>query len=310
MKITNKSMLPQPLVHAVSHDRYDPGHGDISATTLIAPAQIRQLEAQHKTEIEEDAIDRIWSLIGSAVHYILENAVIDMKEKGAWDDERHISEHRYYAKVGGKIVSAQIDLREDDTLYDFKVTSAWTVKHAIHDKDGKFEWDAQLNIQRYLMWRDAGIEIKNLYIMAIVRDWNFGDSLRDQNYPPRGCLIEIPVWSYEKTEQYIQSRLNAHFSKVVPLCTPDECWERPSRWALMKDGRKTAVRLKDTKAEILDYALSQKAATVTGPGKIEDVAQLNNGYSIVQRIGQRIRCERYCDVAPFCTQYQEWKKNV
>lgn len=308
-KVTNKSFLPQPLVHAVSHDRYDPGDGDISATSLIGPAQQRKLEQEHKDEIETDALDLIWSLIGSAVHYILENAVIDMQKTGVWDESRHLAEQRFYAEVGGKKVSAQIDLKEDDALYDFKVTSAWTVKHAIHDKEGKPEWDAQLNIQRYLMQKN-GYEINKLFIMAIVRDWNFGDSMRDSKYPPRGCLIEIPVWSMEKTEGYIQERLNAHFAPITPLCTPDECWEKPTTYALMKEGRKTAVRVMPTKADILDFAVSNGHAEVTGPGKIEDVAELKTGITIDTRQGARLRCERYCDVSRFCDQYEKWKKDT
>ena len=305
MKITNKHFLPAPLVHAVSHDRYDGGDGDISVTTLIAPAQIRRLKGKHEGDIEEDAINRIWSMIGSAVHYILENAVIHMKETGEWDDEHYIAEKRYYAEVGGKRVSAQIDLKEHNRLIDFKVTSAWTVKDAY--TKGKDEWDAQLNIQRYLMWRNGIEDINELFIMAITRDWNYSNALRDRDYPDRGCMIEIPVWSYEKTEAYIQERLNAHYAEHIPLCTPTECWERPSVYAVMKEGRKTALRLLDSNAEALDWALTNNHATVTGPGDPEEVIEMNKGFYIEHRKGERIRCDRYCDVAPFCDQYKEWK---
>lgn len=305
MKITNKSFLPQPLVNAVSHDRYEGGDGDISVTTLISPAQQRRLAEKHKDEIEEDAINRIWSMIGSAVHYILENAVITMKENGEWDDDKYISERRFYAEVGGKRVSAQIDLKEDRRLIDFKVTSAWTIKDAI--VKGKDEWDAQLNIQRYLMHRN-GIEVDEIFIMAICRDWNWSNAIRDRDYPPRGAMIEIPVWSHEKTEAYIQERLNAHYAEHIPLCTPTEVWERPSVYAVMKEGRKTALRLLNSNAEALDWAVTNNHATVTGPGNPEDVIELNKGFSIDHRKGERIRCERYCEVAPFCDQYQEWKE--
>ena len=135
LTITNKYHLPGAILHAVSHDRYDPGDGDVSCTTLIAPAQIYQLNQLHKgDEVFEDASDRIWSMIGSAVHYILENAITDMKAKGITDI---ISERRFYHTVGGKKVSAQIDLYEDKELSDFKVTSVWAIKDAL--KKGKDE---------------------------------------------------------------------------------------------------------------------------------------------------------------------------
>jgi hypothetical protein len=66
MKITNNHFLPGPLVHAVSHDRYDGGDGDISVTTLIAPPQIRKLKERHGDDIEVDAESLIWSMMGSA----------------------------------------------------------------------------------------------------------------------------------------------------------------------------------------------------------------------------------------------------
>ena len=309
MKITNHHFLPEPLVHALSHDRYDPGDGDISATTLIGPAKIRKLTAEHKDEIETDAVDRIWSMLGSAVHYIIENAVIDMKEQGVWSDDTHIAEQRFYAEVpspdGPKRLSAQIDLKEHNRLIDFKVTSVWSVKDAIY-KGGKSEWEAQLNIQRYLMERN-GIEVKQLYIMAIARDWNKMGSLNDKDYPPRGCMIEIPMWSNQKTEEYIQERMNAHFSGYIPNCTPEEMWEQRPKYALMKEGRKTALRLGDNEQFLMDYAKS-KGLTEEQQNLLEDrvEVQLAKGHFIEERPGKRNRCEGYCDVAPFCDQYAEW----
>jgi hypothetical protein len=308
MIITNHHHLPQPLVHAVTHDRYEAGDGDISCTTLIAPAQIRILKEKNADAITQDAIDRIWSMIGSAVHYILENAVIDMKAKGEWDDATHIAEQRFYAEIGGKKLSAQIDLKEHNNLIDFKVTSVWSVKDAIYGK-GKFEWDAQLNIQRWLMYKNGITDINNLYIMAICRDWNHGGSLRDKDYPPRGAMIEIPVWSYEKTEEYIMERLNAHYGAHTPLCTPTECWEKPSVYALMKEGRKSAIRLLDTPMDAMDYAITHNLGSVIKPGipELGVTIELNTGITIEHRKGDRMRCDRYCEAAPFCDQYKDWK---
>ncbi len=315
MKITNHQFLPEPLVHALSHDRYDPGDGDISVTTLIAPAQIRRLCAEHKDELVEDAVDRIWSMLGSAVHYIIENATIDMQKQGVWDDSTHIAERRFYAEVpspeGPKKLSAQIDLKEHDRLIDFKVTSVYAIKKAIYE-GGKDEWDAQLNIQRYLMHRN-GIEVKELFIMAIARDWNKSGMLNDSDYPPRGCMIEIPMWSIQKTENYIQERMNAHFSKHTPMCTPDEMWEMPPTYALRKSGRKSALRLGASEQWLMHYAhdkglteYEKVDATIDDPFAIEANMVLKAGHYIEERPGKRNRCEGYCAAAPFCDQYKEW----
>ena len=88
MKITNKKGLPELLVRAVKNDPYSPGERtDISATTLIRPPQQVALSRFHASDLVEDAADRVWALLGSATHNILERAA------GPED----ISEERYYA---------------------------------------------------------------------------------------------------------------------------------------------------------------------------------------------------------------------
>lgn len=306
--ITNNEMLPDALVHAVTHDRYTKGESDYSVTELIAPAQQGQLRKQHKDEITEDASMRIWSMLGSAVHYVLENASINMKETGEWHDN-YISEERFYHTMThnfgdgkGPVISGQIDLYQDGVLDDFKLTSVWAIKDAIFK--GKPEWDAQLNMQRFLMQKN-GHKVDKLNICAIARDWNKSGSLRDRDYPPRACRIEVPVWSMQKTEDYIWGRLNAHMSKIPLPCTPEECWEKLPKHALMKKGRQSALRLLDSKKDILDYALTKKIASLSD-GKIE----LPSDHYIEERGGARTRCEFYCDVADFCEQYQTWRLDV
>lgn len=310
-KITNKELLPRLLVHAVTHDRYEPGHGDISVTSLIAPAQQRVLRLKHAAELEEDASMRVWSLLGSAVHYVIENAEIAMRTAGEWNDN-NICEERFYWPMPsiddgpGKTLSAQIDLFEDGELNDFKLTSVWTIKDAI--QNGKDEWDAQLNIQRYLLEKN-GIEVEKLWIIAIARDWNKSGLMRDpQGYPPRVAKIEIPMWSMQKTEDYIMSRMVAHFGKNTPQCTPKECWEKPTQFALMKKGRKSAVRVLDSYSEAMGYAddkgFVEWQATLPD-GQPEPI--LTGDHYIEERIGDRNRCKDYCDVADFCQQYKDWR---
>lgn len=301
-KLTNKQFLPEALVRAVAHDRYDGGTSDISITGLISPAQARKLREQHKDDIVEDAEERIWSMMGSAVHYVVENAVITMKKEGDWDDDNCISEQRYYHDFGGYNISGQIDLYERNVLYDYKLTSVYAIKAAI--QEGKEEWDAQLNMQRWLMHHN-GIEVREQFIVGIARDWNKHGALRDRDYPPRACLIEIPKWSLDKIESYVQSRLNAHFSEYTQLCTPEECWETPTKYALMKAGRVSAVRVMNTEDFIMGYAVENDMTEVQDNKNV-----LKKGYSIEVRPGERKRCQDYCDAAPFCDQYAQWKKDV
>lgn len=310
MKITNEHNMPKAVVHAVTTDRYEAGEGDVSCTTLIAPAQAFQLSQKHKDDLKEDAVNRIWSMMGSAVHYVLENAVMDLKAKGEYG-ENHISEQRFYWTVAGKKVSAQIDLYEDGELNDFKLTSVWAIKDAV--LNGKDDWTAQLNIQRYLMVKN-GHEVTSLSIIAIARDWNTGFSLKDPQYPPRAVRINIPMWDMEKTEAYIMSRINALYSPVPVLCTPEECWESPTKYALMKKGRQSALRVMESEDQAIGFAVENDWAKMEPDGGQDAIGNptfkpvLLSNYYIDVRPGERKRCQGYCDAAPFCQQWLDWKQ--
>jgi len=301
MKLTNKYNLPKAMLNALSHDRYDGGHGDVSCTTLIAPAQQFQLKQVHGDEVVEDASERIWSLIGTAVHYVIQNAVIDMKKKGEWDD-RNITEKRFYHDVNDKKVSAQIDLFEAGELMDFKITSIWAIKDAL--KNGKSDWTAQLNIQRYLMVNN-GIVVDHLYVVAIARDWNKSGNMRDPDYPPRVVKLPIEMWKMQATEDYISSRINALYSEHLVPCTPDECWETTTKYALMKKGRKSAVRLLDDEKLVMPYA-AEKGCAVQDDD--DGHWELKSDHYVEIRIGERKRCQDYCEVSPFCDQWKDWQE--
>jgi len=70
---TNVHRLPQSIVAAVTNDPYV-GGGDISTTKLIDSPRIRQLTAINRDRITIDVSERVWSLLGQAVHTILERA--------------------------------------------------------------------------------------------------------------------------------------------------------------------------------------------------------------------------------------------
>lgn len=278
--ITNHANLPDAIVQAVVNDPYPYGKtGDISVTRLIGPPQIRMLERQHRDDIEEDAADRIWALIGQIAHGILERA-----------ETVAITEERLFAEVDGWQVSGQFDrlaLLPDGTLQDYKVTSTWAVI------DGpKTEWLQQLNTLRYLATRN-GYKVEKLQIVAILRDWSKGKARQGGNYPPvQVRVIDVPVWPMARTEDYVRERVRLHqlaetcaeTGRALPECTSEERWERPTKYAVRKPGRKSAVRLYDDQAAAWRHA-----------------SEVPNGY-VETRAGASIRCADYCPVAEFCAQ--------
>ena len=160
----------------------------------------------------------------------------------------------------------------------------------------KPEWERQLNLYAALVRRTKGVQIDHLNICAILRDWKRAEADRTRDYPEAPIvLVDIPVWSVEEQEAYLLDRVKIHqdahradeWGEELPHCTSEERWERGEVWAVMKKGRKTAVRVLDNESEAIKMA--------------EDGVDL----SVVHRPGRLVRCEgNYCGVAKWCSQYQ------
>jgi hypothetical protein len=280
MRLTNVLNLPQPLETAIVgfEKGYQSGRGDtkISVTQLINPPLYKRLNDLHWDEIEEDVSERIWLLLGSAIHGILEkSAGLDV-----------LAEERLFTEVRGWKVSGQADLYEPNgTLSDYKVTSIWSVKD-----DPKKEWEQQLNVLAYL-YELAGFEVKKLQIVAILRDWSKGKSFQ-VDIPAPVKVIPIKKWTREELLKFLGERVALHQLAAqtdverIPHCTPDERWSKPSTYAVMKHGRKSAVKVYDDLGEA-NAAASTDAVNLY----VED------------RPGQDVRCEQYCPVNKWCPYY-------
>jgi len=298
MEFTNASNLPKAIERAVSNDPYDSSGSDISTTRLIAPPRIRVLEKRNYDLLEEDVADRIFSLLGQSVHHIIERA----------KTRKELSEKRLFYKdekiTNGWTLSGAFDLlNREGHLTDFKVTSAWQVVHAL--KDGKPDWENQLNVLDFLCRKNPNelinyktkIKVKRLSVMAILRDWSLFQTMKSDNYPKKQvAMIPIRRWTEEEQDNYVRERIKIHQNaeKVskLPLCTATERWRKEDQFAVMKSGRKSALRLLDTRQLALDYLKSQNM--------VEGV-----GCSIVERKGEDVRCQHYCKVNEFCDYFMK-----
>ena len=117
MKYTNEMNLPASMVSAIINDTYSMGKADISVTTLIQPPKIRVLTSRHREEIVEDVADRVWALLGTNTHAIIERI----------NHPDSIQEERLAIEVDGWKISGMADLYEDNTITDYKTTSVWQV---------------------------------------------------------------------------------------------------------------------------------------------------------------------------------------
>jgi hypothetical protein len=74
----------------------------------------------------------------------------------------------------------------------------------------------------------------------------------------------------------------------IPPCTPEERWEKPPKFAVMKNGMKRAVRLFD-RQEDADLLTETKG----------------ENHFVEYRQGESIRCRSFCLCRKFCNFYRE-----
>ena len=286
MRLTNKFELPEVFVNLMTRSTYTKGKAHLSVTELLNSPQIVQLKRKHWDELEEDVADKIFALFGTAMHSILEHGKTDGT----------IVEQRLHANIDGWDISGAIDLQEIQeegiSIKDYKTTGAWAVMNE------KADWEQQLNLYAFLVEVVKGILVKDLAIVAIIRDWTRREALTKEGYPEAPIkVIPIRLWSFEDREQFVRDRItlhsNAHLSteigeEYIP-CTPAEMWETETVYAIKKTGN---VRAKSLHLTLEDAE--------------QKLAELGKGFELEVRKGERRRCKDYCPVNQFCQQYKSY----
>ena len=281
MKITNKHNVPAPLVTLASKEYYSKGESSYSVTELMSPPKIKRLREQYNESIESDVADMLWSMLGSALHVVMERG----------ETPGFLSEERIFAEVNGVTVSGAIDIQQETDkgviIIDYKFTSAWAVMQ------DKVEWEQQLNVYKWLVETVKKKKVIGLQICALVRDFSRHET--KQGYPHAPIhMVDIPMWDAVKAENYIKERLEMHreakmaqdFGEELQDCTPEERWMTETKYAVKRDGRKTAIRVLDDKEEARILADAEKGYVEVRPGEPK-------------------RCTgNFCGVAQWCKQYQ------
>ena len=278
--ITNRNGIPDPIFRSIKKGWYSGSNVNhfSSVTGLLKPPKIFVLEKRHSEEIVEEASDLIWSLMGSAMHAVL--------EKSEW--ENSINEERLFATIDGKLISGAVDLYENRTISDYKFTSIWTYIFKSRIK----EWTEQLNIYAYL-FRKAGFPVDRLKVITIFRDWSKTKFKRERNYPRQIETINLKVWSNEQVEEFIRKRIKLFEMALnlpdddIPVCLPEERWQT-IRWAVQKVNAKRATKLFDDRPQAEEYIRQTKRSDL-----IVEIRQ-----------SEPIRCMEYCRCNEFCNYYQ------
>lgn len=283
MIIKNELNLPQAFINALDLEKHNK-KGCYSATTLLKGACETILTDRHFDEIEIDVADCVWQIWGTAVHSIFEKSGIE-----------GLKEESFEVPVSDSTVTGRVDLfdEKNNILYDWKTAS--TYKVSFNDFE---DWRKQGLIYAWLM-KQNGLIVKKCRFIALLKDHSKSKARKDGDYPKK------PVWNYEFdiTEEALAEIEKFIVSKVQELeteskladweikpCSAEERWASEDKWAVMKAGRKTALKVCGSEAEAK-----------------EKLAELG-GTEIEFRQGESRKCEDYCNCKDFCPFYKEMNK--
>ena len=284
MKVANKLNLPAAFVNAVSTTRHNAA-GCFSATTLNKGAKEIILSDRHFDEIEVDAADQVWAVWGTAVHALLES-----------QPDNNFHEEYFKVQVSNSYVTGQVDSydMENATIYDWKTASVWKVQFADFE-----DWRRQGMTYAWLL-QQSGLEVKKCRFVALLKDHSKTKAKTDSSYP------QSPVFIYEfdVTPEDMAETRDRILNKVLEIeaayeleddfiepCSAEERWADGEKWAVMKNGRKTAIKLFDNEAD---------ADAMAG--------EMGNAYYVEHRPAISRKCLDYCNCKEFCSFYHAMKK--
>ncbi len=261
---------------------YEYKEGQYSVTSLLRGLRETILLRRYHDDIEQDVSDMIWLLFGTAIHTILEN-----QETG-----EHEKKEKYMRiPIGGYKLSGMCDLYNEKTktITDYKTCSVWAV--IFGDYEG---WRKQLLIYAYML-RRLGYEVERGEIIALMKDHSKAKAKFDAGYPQlpvekitfdftEDDFIEIEKWLYYRFAEI--SAAERMTDDELPVCSLEDRFNSGDKYAVMKKGRKRAMRVLDSRADAETWMSN------------------NGGDFIEERPGQDKKCSDYCRVNQFCNYYK------
>ena len=285
MKVTNRLHLPEAFVKAVSVERHNKA-GCYSATTLNKGTKEIILQERHWDEFTTDAADNVWAVWGTAVHALLES-----------QPDNNFHEEKFKVPVCNSFVTGQVDSydMEHATIFDWKTASVYKVM-----KQDFSDWYKQGMTYAWLL-KQSGLDVRRCRFIALLKDHSKSKAKTDSTYP------QSPVFLYEfeiTPEELKQAgaRITAKVAEIeaaeklsddeIAPCTAEERWADGDKWAVMKNGRKTAIRVFDTEIDAENCA-----------------GELGNSHYVEHRPAISRKCGEYCLCKDFCSFYKKEQEN-
>ncbi len=281
MQVTNKLHLPAAFVKAVSVERHNKA-GCYSATTLNKGTKEIILQERHWDEFETDAADNVWAVWGTAVHSLFESVP---------DDNFH--EEKFDVAVDNSRVTGVVDSydMERGIINDWKTASVYKVM-----KGDFADWHRQGMTYAWLLKRN-GLDVRRCRFIALLKDHSKSKAKFDPAYPQSPVF----VCEFDVTPEDLEAagdRIGAKVAEIeaaekmgdddIEPCTAEERWADADKWAVMKNGRKTAVRVFDSEADAEAFA-----------------GELGNSHYVEHRPAVSRKCADYCLCKDFCSFYKQ-----
>lgn len=281
MTITNESNLPQALVDACSCEMHNK-EGCVSATTLKNGVREILLTKRHWEDMSFDVSDRVFLLFGTAVHALLERESADT-----------FVEEKFEQQVGKYKVTGRLDCYDmkNGIIVDYKTATVWKYKFADYA-----DWRFQGLVYAWLL-KQQGLEVKECQFVMMFKDFSKTKCKLEPDYPKRPVEVykfKVTEKDLEEIEQKITAKVKALEENEnvsddeLPLCTDEERWAKPTTYAVMKKGRKSAIRVFNNREDAEMYS-----------------EQVAGDFYIVERKGADGKCNGYCGCCEFCNYYKE-----
>lgn len=285
MKLTNKLGLPQPFVEAVKREyTYKPKQ--YSVTSLLKGTMQTILERRYHDVLEQDVSEMVWLIFGTAVHSVLENAQESVSQ---------LKENKLVIDIGDYKLSGIFDLYDDatKTVTDYKTGTTWKVIF-----DDWEDYRKQLLMYAYML-NTIGFDCRRGEIVMLLKDHSKTKAKTDSSYPQEPVYVKkfdftdedlknVETFIYRKFEEI--KRCETLSDEELPVCSAEERWHKGDTYAVMKEGRKSALKLCVSEEEAKAYIQSKG---------------LDKKHYIEFREGKDGKCEEYCTVKNHCPFYKK-----
>ena len=207
-------------------------------------------------------------------------------------EDGNFHEEKFDIAVSKSRVTGVVDSydMERGIINDWKTASVYKIM-----KGDFSDWYKQGMTYAWLL-KQNGLDVRCCRFIALLKDHSMTKAETDSSYP------QAPVFTYEfevTPEELEQTgaRITAKVKDIeaaellgdddIAPCTAEERWADSDKYAVMKNGRKTAVRVFDQ---------LEAAANCAG--------ELGNSYYVETRPAVSRKCGKYCLCKDFCSFYR------